>query len=530
MSISNHTKTSAPASPPASAGFQRLLAGNFEFLTSPRNFYMLVSAVFVALYALRVLPFPATGGDDAEQILFSQVFAWGYDIRNPPLYTWLLIGAQSLLGISVATVELLKFLLLWATYILLYHVARQLLADRRLAALAALSPFGLYYVAWDALLGYSHSVLLLAVSVATYLALLRLDRRGDTASYLLLGVLVAVGMLSKYGYGLFFLALLGAALLDPALRHRLFDWRSLLALAVATALLAPHGLWAIDWMASNPGLLDRQLVEKMGVQADAGLLARIGTGTMVTVKAILSFMLPLLIFLVALFPRAFRRVPGSHTERNRHRRLLGRFLVLLIGGILVVVVISGTTRLRIHYMFILTLAPTYFFARVEAAGIGIRAQQRFAAVLSGLILIILIALPAKYLIDPWRCSQCDLLVPYEKLARQLREAGFRRGTILAYYYPHVLAGNLKVYFPDSRVVSAKHPRFIPPARENPEPCLVIWDVGYYTSIAGMARRRLGLIPKGDEPLRYVEAPIPFNPNKKIRLEFRLYDSPGVGCY
>jgi len=62
-------------------------------LASPRGFLVFITLLLVVLGVLRATLFPGTGGDDGEQLIFAQEFAWGYQARNPPLYTWLVIAA-----------------------------------------------------------------------------------------------------------------------------------------------------------------------------------------------------------------------------------------------------------------------------------------------------------------------------------------------------------------------------------------------------------------------------------------------------
>ena len=122
-------------------------------LEGPKGFYIIISSVLVTLFLIRGFLFDGATNDDAEQLLFSQDFAWGYILGNPPLYTWIVIAAQQVIGINLPSVTAVKFTLLWLTYHFLFKSARMVLDDDRLAIVAALSPFGFYYVAWDALLG-----------------------------------------------------------------------------------------------------------------------------------------------------------------------------------------------------------------------------------------------------------------------------------------------------------------------------------------------------------------------------------------
>jgi 4-amino-4-deoxy-L-arabinose transferase-like glycosyltransferase len=482
----------------------------------------------ILLYAGRVLVYPAAGGDDAEQLLFSQVFAWGYDIRNPALYTWLVIAVNAIFGPTIAGVELLKFFLLWLTYVLLFHAARRTISDERYAALAALSPLAIYYFAWDAAMGYSHSVLLLAVCAATYAIFLRLDRRGDLLSYGLLGMVFAAGVLAKYGYVLFAAAMIIAGLLDAGLRKRLINWRFIITLALALALLSPHLLWMYDWLQSHPGGLDARLAEKFNVPGAHSHLELAAMGVWDAAQAFIGFLMPMLILFLVFFPHAFLKVAPGETASARHRRMLGWFIVLLLAFIAIMIIATGAARLRTHYMFVFILVPLYLFARAEAAKIPARAPARYALSLVLLAAVTVVAMPAKAIYDLFNCRKCTLQVPYDDFAAELRKNGFPGGTIVGFYYPYDLAGNFRVQFPDSRVISIKHAGFIPPGQGEPEPCLLIWPPGHHNNIDQFAARALGAKPTGHEPIRTLEARLPGGKERTIRLEYMVLGK-AIGC-
>ena len=55
----------------------------------PQTFAVLLAAYAIGHAALRVWVSPILNIDDAREAIFSQSLAWGYQPRQPPLYTWL---------------------------------------------------------------------------------------------------------------------------------------------------------------------------------------------------------------------------------------------------------------------------------------------------------------------------------------------------------------------------------------------------------------------------------------------------------
>jgi len=202
-----------------------LLSRAGEKIAGRHVFPWFIAILLTAILGLRVFLFPGMGGDDGEQLVFSQFFDWGYQPRNPPLYTWLVIITSSIVGPSAFAVGLVKFPLLAATYLMLWRCALIILDDDRLAATAALMPLALFYVAWDSVHGYSHSVLAMFLYVAVVFFVLKIERYGRTWDFVFLGLAIGAGLLAKYVFVLFAVALLGAAVLTPPLRRALVNRR-----------------------------------------------------------------------------------------------------------------------------------------------------------------------------------------------------------------------------------------------------------------------------------------------------------------
>lgn len=505
---------------------RRALAWNARLVLSRSGFHAFISGHILVLFLVRGLLFPGTGGDDAEQLVFSQTLAWGYDIANPPLYTWLVVASQQVFGVTVLSVAFVKFSLIWLTYVFLYRSARHVLEDDRLAALAALSPLALYYVAWDAVLGYSHSVLLMAMCAATFYAVLRLDAKGSVLSYLALGLALGLGLLSKYPYALFAVSLLVACLADRGLRARLISPWSLLALAAAAAVILPHILWVVD----QPDNLFSASKAKFEISEGLGYVAAAATGVLDAAEAVVGFLSPLLILLLIFFWRAFGPVGRNAHPSARYRRLLEVFFASLLAILFAAILVFAATRIRTHYMFILILFPIYFFARVRAVGLKQRSLERFAGVLSLLAVTVVGGLFFKYVADPLRCSKCYLHVPYAEIADRIRERGFEKGTVFAFWHPYDIAGNLRVYFPDSRVITAKHSAFIPPPAREPGQCLLIWtphpDGWRHRLMVRLANERLGTKLTVDEPVGYVEVEMAMARDRPLRFAYILAQGQG----
>jgi len=414
------TMSEIPGSP-----FSRLIDRNAAFLADGRGFGVFVALVIVLLAGLRAFGYPGATTDDAEQLYFSQVLRLGYDAANPPLYTWLVIAAQQAFGVTIASVVLVKFALFGLAFSFLYLAARRLLEDESAAVLAALAPFACYYVAWDAVLGYSHTVLATLFYGATMWALLRLDERGGVADYLLFGVIVGLGGLAKYIFFLFLGALVVAALFDRSMRRRLFDARILLSIAIGGAIFYPHFLWLLDHREMLAATAEARFETEAGRGVVEGALRGIGGA----LGAAIGFLSPLWLIALVVYRRAIVTRFRDKGAAGRHQRFLAAYFLVLVLALIVAIPLFGVTKVRTHYMFVLVFAPILFFQWPGPASADVKTRRIFAACLSVIAVLVVGGMAAKYVSEPLRCKRCQLLVPFDDIAGQVRAAGFTGGTI-----------------------------------------------------------------------------------------------------
>jgi len=199
--------------------------------------------------------------EDAEQAYYSQWWRLGYD-DQPPLFTWLQIALNSLFGLSKFSLALLRGMLFASTIWALYALGKKLLKDPAKARLAVLSSALVPVFVDFAFRRLSHTLLLCLVVLLTALALARLIERKSPENYIALGLCLGIGMLTKYNFALFVLALALSAFLSRELARVLFSPKILLSLAMGLLLFSPHAFWLLSQ--ENLDSIGRHLSVKMG--------------------------------------------------------------------------------------------------------------------------------------------------------------------------------------------------------------------------------------------------------------------------
>ncbi|HET6521383.1 MAG TPA: glycosyltransferase family 39 protein, partial [Geminicoccaceae bacterium] len=274
-------------------------------LSSAATVVLAVLVYLAAHVAVRLAMGPTLGLDDAEQALFAQDWAWGYRFRQPPLFTWLLLGLGEFVGVNAVALTLLRYLLLLLTYVCLYLVALRWVADRRLAALAVFSFALIYVFAFYAHHDLTHTTALGAMVAASLYAFARLAERPHAAGrYALLGACFGLGMLAKWNFVMLPAGLLLTCLLLPRFRPLVLTWRTLPAAGAMALVVAPTAVWILAH-GQTVGSVSEDILAAEGEAP--GFLATLAAGTLALAKSALVFPQPFLPIFLAVFGAALWR-------------------------------------------------------------------------------------------------------------------------------------------------------------------------------------------------------------------------------
>jgi hypothetical protein len=480
------------ATPPHRHATMQALARLYAVATDARGFWLLLAVYLAAHTALRLWASPNIGTDEVEQALFAQTWSWGYNPRQPPLFTWLLLGAYKLFGAGVLAHVMLKYAALGVMYGCAYRCARRLIADPATAALATWALLLIYGFGWSVHTGVTHTLVMSALIFANLLALLRLVEQRRAVDYVLFGVATGLGLLTKYSYGFFIGPLLCAGLTVPSIRAALRTRDMLIALGGAVLIVLPHALWMLivgrDYGAT--------LAELGAVGARHTYLANVATGLGSLVKASALFLAPFWIVALALFWPVFRR-PGA--PARPWLRALAAALAIGIILLVLTVLIAEVTYFKDRRMHALLLtAPLLVFLWLDHRAIDPWRLRWLAAAIGAVLVLVFVILLGQALIEPYTCRRCWLHMPLPALEQAIRQSGFERGTIVA-DEEHV-GGNLRLAFPTARVLSPAYETLDVPAPGSGA-CLLAWHARFAgdaipARLLGFLDRRFQLTPSG----------------------------------
>lgn len=429
---------------------------------TPIRFVRLVALYFGIQIALRIITSPTADLDESEQLVFTQIFQWGYG-PQPPLYTWLQMVFFQLFGVSLFSLALMKNLLLFGAYYFTYDSARRITGEHRAGVTAALLLFLFPHISWESQRDLTHTVLAAMMAVATLNVFLALHERPRLWKYLLLGGCVGLGIISNYNYAFIGLGLLCAAAICKPYRRTVLDARMALALGIAGAIVAPH----LNWVAGHHDLV-MVSVNKFDTQENTSEMHAAWLGLTSLVMAVAAVPAPA--FVAWLLVTCGK--PGRTREKTREARHL---IMTAIGLPLLVIAALALVYHATHFKErwfepILIVTPVLFAIAFDGWSKPEPSQRLLRVVLAAGILICA-AIPGRIWLAE-RMHRHELLnAPFDKLTRRI--AARSEPVAFACAENSWIAGNIRLNAPGLPVFC---PGFVAPGLARPSArCLVIWD-------------------------------------------------------
>ncbi|MEO3435371.1 glycosyltransferase family 39 protein [Inquilinus sp. CAU 1745] len=440
------------------------------WLLSPRGVLVVFALYSLAHFGLRLVLSPTLGLDDAEQAMFSQELLAGYRFRQPPFYTWLVWFSVAAFGLNLFSLFLVKYLILFAGYAAFLFAARRWIGDDRRAALATYSLLLIYVFAYYLHHDLTHTVVVATmIGVAFHALALAIDR-GRWGDFAYLGLALGGGILSKYNFGLFIACAALAAVFVPAIRPRLYRPRALLSLGIFLAIAVPYLVWVYRHDYSFQNLTQDVVHAADGVS----YLSKVGEGLLELPLKLLEFPQPFLVIVLATFPAML--LPGRYSRDDAGGK--GRFLALhmIVGVALLVasVLFFGATQFKARWFHpVLMALPLYMFARIDDRALSRRRIAAFLGIVSAVTLFIFAARVVVDRVAPHHCGSCRTYLPFADVADDLAALGFDGGTVVMKNF-HI-GGNLRLLWPETRLVDVRYPYFLWGEATGEGQCLVVWQ-------------------------------------------------------
>ncbi len=428
-------------------------------------FFLALAGYFILHILLRVTLSDSLDYDEAEQALLGQWLLAGYT-EQPPLYTWLQHFFFVLFGKNVFAVSLLKNGLLFLTYSCVYLAACEILQDRRPAILATFSLLLIPQIGWESQRDMTHTTLVVFAASATLWQTMRLVRSRSIANYCILGLFLGTGVMAKANFALFVTVLAVTLCTFTEGRRVLFTRKIMASILVVAIFTATYFLW----MAGN-----QDIVFSATHKFKRGVEHYWLRGTISLVVNSFLFLTPLWLVCGLVFPSGFLR--NDNVDTGFHRRFIGRYLLVLVLALLLVVLLFKVTYVKDRWLQpLLFAAPIYFFSRLPAASISPKKFKIYLATVLFAALAVYGAFTLRTVGATYIHNFCRLNYPFNAMAEDMRRAGFSDGLIIS--DNRFLAGNLHFRFPATSTAIVPDYRLETQVENGRYPTVaVVWQAG-----------------------------------------------------
>jgi 4-amino-4-deoxy-L-arabinose transferase-like glycosyltransferase len=478
----------------------------------------LLVCYFLLHLAIRCVISSSAELDESEQLVLGQAWRWGYG-PQPPLYTWLQATMFLVFGTNVFALALLKNLLLFSLYYFTYLGAKEISGEEAVSLAAMSALFFMPQIAWESQRDLTHTVLVSASIAWTLYVLIRLLKTRRTCYYLLLGLCAGVGVLAKANFGIFLAGVVLAALSIGRFKAVVSERRILLTLGGFLAITSGYVLWAlhhVDATLSRTGKLS------MGGEA-AGSLVSCLMGLADLGKGVATILLPsLFLYGVVLYRAPLSVAPTD--EESDYRKLVGRVLVAGVIITAAMILIFKVSNVKERWIQPLLIPAPVYLALYFRRRMSPERARRIVGLAGLVMVVVLFAVPSRSLLASYFGRQPRLNAPYSELAKQLENAGFDGGLIVA--EDRLVGGNMKLFFKQSVVIVPELPAL---AGSGDLPRLIVWSAKDKDSIpldlVDFVKSRYPLLDLSSVERHFVDAPYHYSLTERMRLGFILIGTP-----
>jgi 4-amino-4-deoxy-L-arabinose transferase-like glycosyltransferase len=298
--------------------------------------------------------------DDAEQVRLAQSLLLGYQIPQPPLYSWLGWGIFKIFGVGLFSLTLLKYILIMLTFWFTWLVSGQLFQHIQTRYIATFSYLLMPSFAWHMHQGFTHTILLGFGIILSLHALLLLKENNSIKNYLYFGLSLGIGLMAKYSFLLFMIPLLISAVSITSFRKIIINQKILLSIGVFILVVGPHAYW----LSQHYQEVFLSIDQKLKVTSDNLLVDRIkSVGQFI--GAAIAFVIPFsFIFII----NSWKKILNTDTQstKNDLSLLLNRFYLIIIASVILLAIFVSMPHFKVRWFHpLMMIFPLWMLIRIE---------------------------------------------------------------------------------------------------------------------------------------------------------------------
>lgn len=471
----------------------------------PRLCLFAITSYFLLHAIIRCFISPNVELDESEQVVFAQSFAWTYG-KSLPLYTWLQMLCFSVFGQSIAGLTILKNGILLGLYVVTYSTARRITGNPLAGVTAGICLLLTPQILWESQRDLTHSTLACMLVVGSLSAFERVHSCGRASGYALFGFVAGLGLLTKFNFALWLLALVAAGLSIVEFRRTILHRKMLISAATALCVLLPVAFGIMD----QHGFL-ADSATRLRIQQSRSAMELLGLGIWrVVIGTLAACAIPATV--LGLLARSTPPLPNEHAGKS-YITLLWRAWAIIAIMVVLAIPLFSINAFHQRWLQPLLIAFPILAAILVNGRLDVKRTRILAGLGAAAMLLVLVVLPLRTICG-WGGDE-PYLRPYPALAEQLRAKLPPNAFIMT--EPTLLGGNLRLALGKTPVRTPEIARSLPLGFDH---CVLVWDASRLESppqrlVEWAATTQAAKTPPWTP--EFITAPYPAFPAKEHRL-------------
>jgi len=297
--------------------------------------------------------------DDREQIVTAQEILLGYDMPQPPLYSWMAYLFFKIFGVNLYALSILKYSLIFLTFIYIHKVGTLVSENSRNSSFVTFSFLLIAPFAWHMHQGFTHTIMLsLGIIMSTYY-ILKIIQGGNLWLFFMLGVSLAIGLLGKYSFILYLGLTVLVLLSNKKFREKFAKAKFSLTFLTLFSFTLPHFLWLAENWSRIYSYANARLAIENNSLSFLEVLNKLLLGG-------IGFLSPLIIilFFINFDKLFFKATPPKKACLNEI--FFRNFFLYLAFALVIFALFFDIKDVRVRWLHpILMIAPFWFFLLIE---------------------------------------------------------------------------------------------------------------------------------------------------------------------
>lgn len=412
-----------------------------QLINKEITFLLFLGLYFIYNLLIKLLLSSTLEIDESEQAFLSQEFRWGYN-QQPPLYTWITILILKIFGYCHFSFLIFRSVLLFFIHFFIFRISKILNQNLELAITVSLSLLLFFQFSVESF-RQTHTVLVTFSTCLFLYLIIKMQKKSTFFDYVLLGVILAVGVLSKFNFIIILFSVLTLINFDYDLKKIFINKNIILSISIFFLIIFKHGIWFIE----NYDTILNETTSDLKVK-NTSYMITILPSTYVFFKGFLSFSIAFLLVVFLFFKNEIKHF--FIDKKKLEITFLLKVILISLFLFLLIVILSKANKLHERWLQpVLILLPIVILGNLHKYyDIKLKKLNKILILIA---ILIMVYIPCSILFGPKLGFYERVNKPYKDFSILIKNENLLNDVDLIFCDEYEVAGNLKLYLPDKKI-------------------------------------------------------------------------------